>query len=39
VLYTNHLEYLPEPWRTRLKEAPEELAREREVLRKIVGYA
>jgi hypothetical protein len=38
VLYTNHLDYLPEPWRTRVKDAPEELAREREALRKIVGY-
>ena len=39
VLYTNHLEYLPEPWQTRLRDDPDGLAREREELRRIVGYA
>ncbi len=38
VLYTNHLGYLPEPWRSRLENDPEGLAEEREVLRKRVGY-
>jgi SpoVK/Ycf46/Vps4 family AAA+-type ATPase len=38
VLYTNHLEYLPESWRKRLAEDPDGLAREREELRRIVGY-
>jgi hypothetical protein len=39
VMYCNHLGYLPEPWRTRLRDDPEGLAREREELRRIVGYA
>jgi len=39
VLYANHLGYLPEPWRSRLRDEPDELAREREALRRIVGYA
>lgn len=38
VLYTNHLAYLPEPWRSRLANDPDGLAEEREVLRKRVGY-
>jgi SpoVK/Ycf46/Vps4 family AAA+-type ATPase len=38
VLYTNHLGYLPEPWRTRLRDDSNGLAREREELRRIVGY-
>jgi hypothetical protein len=38
VLYTNHLEYLPESWRSRLRDDPEGLAREREELRRLVGY-
>jgi SpoVK/Ycf46/Vps4 family AAA+-type ATPase len=38
VLYTNHLEYLPEIWRQRLRDEPDELARERQELRRIVGY-
>ncbi len=38
VLYTNHLGYLPEPWRTRLRDDAEGLARERERLRALVGY-
>jgi SpoVK/Ycf46/Vps4 family AAA+-type ATPase len=38
VLYTNHLEYLPESWRARLRDDPEGLAREREELRRLVGY-
>ncbi len=39
VLYTNHLEYLPESWRSRLRDDPDGLAREREELLRIVGYA
>jgi SpoVK/Ycf46/Vps4 family AAA+-type ATPase len=39
VLYTNHLEYLPEAWRSRLKNEAEELSRERAELRRRVGYA
>ena len=39
VLYTNHLEYLPEAWRTRLKNEADELSRERAELRRRVGYA
>jgi AAA+ superfamily predicted ATPase len=39
VLYTNHLGYLPEPWRSRLRDEPDALAREREELRRIVGYS
>ncbi|GEM_PF-3283859 len=39
VLYTNHLAYLPEPWRTRLRDDPDGLAAEREALRRVVGYA
>jgi len=39
VLYTNHLSYVPEPWRTRLKDDPEGLMREREDLRRRVGYS
>jgi SpoVK/Ycf46/Vps4 family AAA+-type ATPase len=39
VLYTNHLGYLPEPWRTRLRDEPDALSREREELRRIVGYS
>jgi len=38
VMYTNHLAYLPEPWRTRLRDDPDGLSREREELRAIVGY-
>jgi hypothetical protein len=38
VMYTNHLEYLPEAWRKRLRDDPDELARERETLRRLVGY-
>jgi SpoVK/Ycf46/Vps4 family AAA+-type ATPase len=38
VLYTNHLEYLPEAWRARLRDDAEGLAREREQLRALVGY-
>jgi hypothetical protein len=38
VLYTNHLGYLPEPWRTRLRDDPDGLATEREALRRLVGY-
>jgi hypothetical protein len=38
VLYTNDLSYLPEPWRSRLRENPDGLAREREELAKLVGY-
>ncbi|MBN2195896.1 MAG: ATP-binding protein [Polyangiaceae bacterium] len=38
VLYTNHLGYLPEPWRTRLRDDPDGLAAEREALRRLVGY-
>jgi hypothetical protein len=39
VLYTNHLSYLPEPWRSRLRDDPNGLTREREALRRLVGYA
>ena len=39
VLYTNHLGYLPEPWRTRLRDDSEGLSRERDELRRTVGYA
>jgi SpoVK/Ycf46/Vps4 family AAA+-type ATPase len=39
VMYTNHLEYLPESWRARLRDDPDGLAREREELRRLVGYA
>jgi hypothetical protein len=39
VLYTNHLEYLPETWRARLRDDPDGLAREREMLRRMVGYS
>jgi SpoVK/Ycf46/Vps4 family AAA+-type ATPase len=39
VLYTNHLEYLPEAWKKRLRDDPDGLAREREELRRLVGYA
>lgn len=38
VLYTNHLSYLPDPWRTRLRDDPDGLSRERGDLRRIVGY-
>lgn len=38
VLFTNHLSYLPEPWRSRLANDPDGLAEEREVLRRRVGY-
>jgi SpoVK/Ycf46/Vps4 family AAA+-type ATPase len=38
VLYTNHLEYLPESWRARLRDDPDSLARERSELRRLVGY-
>lgn len=38
VLYTNHLAYLPEPWRSRLRDDPDGLAAEREALRRLVGY-
>ncbi len=39
VLYTNHLSYLPEPWRSRLRDDPDGLSAEREALRRLVGYA
>jgi SpoVK/Ycf46/Vps4 family AAA+-type ATPase len=39
VLYCNHLGYLPEPWRTKLKSDADGLAREREALRRSLGYA
>jgi SpoVK/Ycf46/Vps4 family AAA+-type ATPase len=39
VLYTNHLEDLPASWRERLRDDPDGLAREREELRRLVGYA
>ena len=39
VMYTNHLEYLPEVWRDRLRDDPDGLAREREELRRLVGYS
>ena len=39
VLYTNHLEYLPEAWRSRLKNEADELSRGRAELRRRVGYA
>jgi SpoVK/Ycf46/Vps4 family AAA+-type ATPase len=38
VMYTNHLAYLPEPWRTRLRDDANGLSREREELRILVGY-
>lgn len=38
VMYTNHLGYLPEPWKSRLRDDPDGLSREREVLRALVGY-
>lgn len=38
VLYTNHLKYLPELWRERVRHAPEELALERARLRRELGY-
>lgn len=38
VLYTNHLQYLPEPWRERVSRAPEELALLRARLRRELGY-
>jgi SpoVK/Ycf46/Vps4 family AAA+-type ATPase len=38
VLYTNHLAYLPEPWRSRLETDPDGLSEEREALRRKVGY-
>jgi AAA+ superfamily predicted ATPase len=38
VMYTNHLAYLPDPWRTRLRDDPDGLSREREQLRVVVGY-
>ena len=39
VMYCNHLGYLPEPWKTRLRDDPDGLTREREELRHLVGYA
>jgi SAM-dependent methyltransferase len=39
VMYTNHLEYLPESWRARVRDDPDGLSREREELRRLVGYA
>jgi SpoVK/Ycf46/Vps4 family AAA+-type ATPase len=39
VMYTNHLEYLPAAWRDRLRDDPDGLAREREELRRLVGYS
>jgi SpoVK/Ycf46/Vps4 family AAA+-type ATPase len=39
VLFTNHLGFLPEPWRARLRDDPDALSRERETLRRIVGYS
>jgi hypothetical protein len=38
VLYTNHLGYLPEPWRARVEKDFDALSREREDLRRLVGY-
>jgi AAA+ superfamily predicted ATPase len=38
VLYTNHLAYLPEPWRSRVEGDFDALSREREELRRLVGY-
>jgi hypothetical protein len=38
VMYTNHLAYLPEPWKSRLRDDPDGLSREREQLRVLVGY-
>lgn len=38
VMYTNHLAYLPEPWRSRLRDDSDGLSREREQLRMLVGY-
>jgi SpoVK/Ycf46/Vps4 family AAA+-type ATPase len=38
VLYTNHLDYLPEPWRSRLEQDADGLSEERELLRRKVGY-
>jgi hypothetical protein len=38
VMYTNHLAYLPEPWKSRLRDDPDGLSREREQLRVVVGY-
>jgi hypothetical protein len=39
VLYTNHLEYLPASWQERLRDDPDGLSRERDELRRRVGYA
>jgi len=38
VLFTNHLGYLPEPWRSRLRTDPDGLMEERDALRRVVGY-
>ena len=38
VLYTNHLGYLPESWRYRLEHDADGLQRERDTLRRLVGY-
>jgi SpoVK/Ycf46/Vps4 family AAA+-type ATPase len=38
VLFTNHTGYLPEPWRSRLRDDPDSLVEERERLRLRVGY-
>ena len=38
VMYTNHLAYLPEPWKSRLRDDADGLSREREQLRVLVGY-
>jgi SpoVK/Ycf46/Vps4 family AAA+-type ATPase len=38
VMYTNHLAYLPEPWKSRLRDDSDGLSREREQLRALVGY-
>ncbi len=39
VLYTKHLEYLAQAWRSRLDNEAVELSRERTELRRRVGYA
>lgn len=38
VLYTNHLDYLPEPWRSRVAEDRDGLNQRRRELRRLVGY-
>ena len=39
VMYTNHLNYLPSPWKERLRDEPDSLALERSALRAQVGYS